>query len=497
ITAGAIRAKEKIAIFGDYDVDGITSTAIRVKFFRELGADVIWHLPDREREGYGVNEAAVRDFAAKGAGLMITVDCGITASREALIARELGMRTVITDHHQPGRDLPQADAVVNPNQRGDSSGLGNLAGVGVAFMFLAALNRVMGHPVMDMMKFMDLVALGTICDTMPLTGLNRAIAASGLKVLDRTLNCGLKALMESTGVRRADVYAAGFMLGPRLNAAGRITDAGLALDLLLTDNSLMAADLVSRLNEMNAKRQSIQNAIMIDADGQAQKQSGKFCIFAAGHGWHGGVMGIVAGRLREKYGVPCCVATISGGVVNGSGRSVSGVDLGRIIRDALEAGLITAGGGHAAAAGFDLAASGSEKFAVFLEERVKLQLGGSRQKPRLATDIGMDAGGATVELCAKLSQLEPFGMGNPEPVLALSGGIWTFAKTIGNGSHFSGNLKTASGNLAVVGFGMSGTPVGKFLLDEANRGAKIRLAGRLKMNDRFGGVQFLLEDAAV
>lgn len=500
IIADAVRAKKKIAIFGDYDVDGITSAAILIKFFRQVGADVIWHLPDRESEGYGLNESAIRDFAGQGAEALLTVDCGIGAVTEVALAKELGMSVVVTDHHEPAETLPNADAVVNPKQPGDASGLDSLAGVGVAFMFLIAVNRELGHPVADMIQFLDLVAIGTICDTMPLIGLNRAIVSSGLRVLEKRQNVGLRVLIEKSGARKVDVYTVGFILGPRLNAAGRMTDANLSLDLILTDNFMVADDLAEKLNQQNIKRQSIQNAILIDADNEArrQKDAGAYCLFISGADWHGGVMGIVAGRLKEKYNLPCCVATSSAGIINGSGRSIDGVDLGRIIHMAIDQGIITAGGGHAAAAGFELSAENEKQFAEFLNEQVSTLLNGVHPTPAINVDIEMDAGGANIDLAASLSKMAPFGIGNAEPVMALTGGMWTFGRTMGNGGmHLSGNLKTSAGNLAVVGFNMSDSEIGRFLLDETNFNSIIRVVGKLKENDFSGGIQLFLEDVAV
>ncbi|MDR3208600.1 MAG: single-stranded-DNA-specific exonuclease RecJ [Rickettsiales bacterium] len=500
IIAGAVRSKKKISVFGDYDVDGITGTAILIQFFRALGIEVLWHLPDRESEGYGLNEKAIRGFAARGAEVLITVDCGISAVKEVAVAKELGMTVVVTDHHEPTASVPLADAIVNPKQGGDESGLTYLAGVGVAFMFLIALNRELGHPVSDFMRFLDLVSLGTICDTMPLVGLNRAIVASGLKVLDKRQNIGLRVLMDKAGVRGADVYAAGFILGPRLNAAGRITDATLALDLILTDNELVADSLAGKLNDMNAKRQSIQNAILLDADERAKKQaeSGAYCLYVSGNDWHGGVVGIVAGRLKEKYGRPCCIATKSGGIVNGSGRSIENVDLGKIIHAALAEKIIAGGGGHAAAAGFELDEGNETGFIRFLNENVCAALGGSHPVPKINIDAEMDAGGANWDLAENLSKLAPFGMGNSEPVLCLSGSMWIYGRTMGTGAHLSGTLKTSAGTLPVVGFNMSDSAIGRFLLDESNFGSIIRVVGKLKKNDYHGhGVQLFLEDVSL
>ncbi len=506
IIADSIMRGDKIAIYGDYDVDGITSTAIFIKYLRAIGADVMWHLPTREGEGYGLNIVAVDDIADKGAQLLITVDCGISGAAEVLHAKQRGMRVVVTDHHSPDSILPDADAVVNPKRTDDTSGLSYLAGVGVAFLTLVAVNRELksrGQNIdIDLMNYMDLVALGTICDTMPLTGLNRAFVATGLKVLGLQKNLGLKVLMQIAGIKKPSVYAAGFALGPRLNAAGRLDSALPALDLLLTDNVLIANDLAARLHAMNQERIDIQNAIMLGATAMAEKcKADKRCsLFVCGDNWHGGVMGIIAGRLKDKYNLPTCVATRADGEINGSGRSIAGVDLGKIIHDALAAGVISEGGGHAAAAGFSLSADNESAFREFLEQQVLQQLNGQLPVAEVVVDAELDAGAATMKLVNGLASLEPFGQGNPEPTLVLNGAALRYASVMGNGSHLRGVVNTSAGTqLAFVGFNLVGTPVGDFLLDDANTNTKIRLLGKLKENEYNGRVsaQFFLEDIAV
>lgn len=513
IIADSILAGEKIAIYGDYDVDGITSTAVLVKYLRALDVDVTWHLPTREGEGYGLNIGAIDEIARSGAKLIITVDCGISGVAEVAHAKSLGMRVVVTDHHSPDSVLPAADAVVNPKRADDTSGLAYLAGVGVAFLTLVAVRRelrsrdlpdVLAHQVAatDPMNYMDLVALGTICDTMPLIGLNRAFVATGLKVLNLRQNLGLRTLMDVAGIKRASVYAAGFAIGPRLNAAGRLDSAAPALELLLTDNPLIANDLAQKLHTMNQERIDIQNAIMISASELAQKccDAGRCSLFVCGDNWHGGVMGIIAGRLKDKYNLPSCVATRSDGVINGSGRSIHGVDLGKIIHDALAAGIVSEGGGHAAAAGFSLSVENESQFCEFLEKSVREQLNGVMPNKEIIADAEMDAGGATLQLINKLSALEPFGQGNPEPTLILDGATLRFATTMGHGVHLRGSVMTSAGTqLAFVGFNLVGTPVGDFLLDDANTNTKIKMLGKLKENEYNGRVsaQFVIDDIAV
>ena len=513
IIADAVVSGDKIAIYGDYDVDGITSTAVFVKYMRQIGADVIWHLPTREGEGYGLNTVAVQEIADAGAKLLITVDCGISGNEEVDFAKRCGLRVVVTDHHSPDAILPNADAVVNPKRSDDVSGLDYLAGVGVAFLTVVAVNRELKSrdlpadvkekiDSLNLMNFMDLVALGTICDTMPLVGLNRAFVATGLKVMGLRQNLGLRVLMDIAGIKKPSVYAAGFALGPRLNAAGRLNSAAPALELLLTDNPLIAHSLAEKLHQMNQDRIDIQNTIMLRAIDMADKccAKGNCSLFLCGDNWHGGVMGIIAGRLKDKYNLPSCVATKSDGVINGSGRSIPGVDLGKIIHDALAAGIISEGGGHAAAAGFSLSAENETAFCDFLENAVREQLHGQMPEREVIVDAEMDAGAATMRLVNKLNALEPFGQGNPEPTLVLSGAMLRYASTMGNGSHLRGTIATSSGtNVSFVGFNLVGTPVGDFLLDDGNINAKIKMLGKLKENEYNGRVsaQFVLEDIAV
>ena len=510
VIADAICAHQKIAIYGDYDVDGITATAVFVKYLRALGVDVSWHLPTREGEGYGLNVSAIEQIAQSGVNLLITVDCGISGIKEVEFAKQLGIKVVVTDHHSPDMMLPNADAVVNPKRNDDTAGLDYLAGVGVAFLTLVSLNRELkrrgffdnelNH--VNLLNYVDLVALGTICDTMPLIELNRAFVATGLKVMGLQQNLGLKTLMNVAGIKNPSVYAVGFALGPRLNAAGRLDSAAPALELLLTDNPLVAQDLANKLHKMNQDRIDIQNAIMIDANRMAEQccKSGRCSLFVCGDNWHGGVMGIIAGRLKDRYNLPTCVATKSDGVINGSGRSIPKIDLGKIIHDAMAAHILSEGGGHATAAGFTLDAMHEMDFCEFLEKAVQEQLNGEKPVSEIMVDAVIDSGGANINLVKKLSVLAPFGQCNPEPTLVLSGGVLKYAAVMGNGNHLRGAIRTSNGGqLNFVGFNMVGTPVGDFLLDDANTNTKIMMLGKLKENEYNGRVsaQFTLEDIAL
>ncbi|MBO7508829.1 MAG: single-stranded-DNA-specific exonuclease RecJ [Alphaproteobacteria bacterium] len=513
IIAESVRAGEKIAIYGDYDVDGVTSTAIFVKYLRDVGANVVWHLPTREGEGYGLNPEAVRELYDSGVNLIVTVDCGISGLAEVELARSLGMKVVVTDHHSPDETLPNANAVVNPKRSDDNSGLDYLAGVGVAFLVLVALNRELKKSSdsdlvarangVNLLTSLDCVALGTICDTMALVDLNRAFVATGLKVLNLRQNLGLRTLMDVAHVDRVSVYTAGFVLGPRLNAAGRLNSANPALDLLLTDNPLIAHDLAEKLDAMNQERIGIQNVIMNQASEIADAccKNGRCSLFVCGDNWHGGVMGIIAGRLKDKYNLPACVATRVDGVINGSGRSIPGVNLGAIVHDALSHGLISEGGGHSAAAGFSLPVDKEQEFCEFLEQSVISQLNGNVPATDVNVDAEMDAGGVTMKLVKKINMLEPFGQSNPEPIFVLHGAIVSRSSVTGRGgAHIRGDFRTSTGGrLEFVGFNMVGTPVGDFLLDDANINTKIMVLGRLKENSYNGrtSVQIMVEDIAL
>jgi single-stranded-DNA-specific exonuclease len=441
---------------------------------------------------------------------LITVDCGISGVEEVAKAKELGLKVVVTDHHSPDSILPNADAIVNPKRTDDTSGLSFLAGVGVAFLTLVALNRELksrnyfGDKIsqINLLNYMDFVALGTICDTMPLIELNRAFVSTGLKVLGLRQNLGLRTLMDLAGIKQPSVYAVGFAIGPRLNAAGRLDSAAPALDLLLTDNPLIANDLANKLHRMNQERIDIQNAIMLSASDIADRccKEGKCSLFVCGDNWHGGVMGIIAGRLKDKYNLPTCVATRNDGIINGSGRSIPEIDLGKIIHDALYKGILSEGGGHSAAAGFTLKVENEQDFCDFLEKAVGEQLQGKKPSPEILVDAQIDASGANMKLVESLSELAPFGQSNPEPTLVLNGCMLKFATVMGNGSHLRGMIKTSSGmQLPFVGFNLVGTPVGDFLLDDANINTKIMMLGKLKENEYNGrvNVQFVLEDMAI
>ncbi|MDR0803475.1 MAG: single-stranded-DNA-specific exonuclease RecJ [Rickettsiales bacterium] len=503
IAGDAIIAGKKIGVFGDYDVDGITSAAILVRFLRMIGADPAWHLPDRDTEGYGLNNAAITEFAAAGVGLMITVDCGISGHAEIEFAKTLGIETIVTDHH-PDDSIPDALAVIDPKRPDDESGLGYLAGVGVAFMFVVALKRELAArgyqmPEINMMDFVDLVALGTICDMMPLVGLNRAFVKTGLQTMRQTKNLGLQSLMTVSDVKVPSVYAAGFILGPRLNAAGRLDSANPALELLLCDNPMAAMDFANLLNATNARRIDKTNGILLHATEIAEKIKDRNHIFICQDDWPKGFMGIIAGRIKDKFNLPTLVATRLGDEINGSGRSIPQIDLGAIIRGALAAGILSEGGGHSVAAGFSLRGDRMEDFQRFLSDQVELQLAGAEIISEINVDLEIDSAGATRDLVNKMSALAPFGQANPEPVLVLNNAFIGYCRAVGT-NHVSGVFRNSvGGNLSFIGFNLADSPIGRFLLDDSNTGRRVILCGKLKENDYNGrkDIQFVLEDMAV
>ena len=413
--AHAISHGETVAVFGDYDVDGACSAAIVTLLLRQFGCPVLTHVPDRMREGYGPNAPALLGLVGQGATLIVCVDCG-TAAGSALAAVGNSADVVVLDHHATNGLPPPILATVNPNRLDCSSGLGGCCAAAVAFLAAIATVRVLrraGHfaarPEPDLRDMLDLVALATICDVMPLQGLNRAFVTQGLRVMARRARPGIAALLEAASVNGLpSAMTCGFALGPRINASGRIGDASLGLRLLLTDDPVEARALALRLDSTNRDRQEVEAGMMDDAIAQAEAQAraGRAALLISGEGFHAGVVGIVAGRLKERLNRPVCVAAVGDGVAKGSGRSVPGVDLGQAIIAAQQAGILTAGGGHTMAAGFTLPAAGLATFHDFLDARLA-HAATLPSRADLAVEGSLAVGGATVELAQHLSQLSP------------------------------------------------------------------------------------------
>jgi single-stranded-DNA-specific exonuclease len=510
IAEAAMRG-EKVAIFGDYDVDGATSAALAAWHLRHCGLDPLIHIPDRLFEGYGPNTEAVRALAGKGATLLITVDCGTTSIEPLAEAKRLGMSVVVIDHHQPGDVMPEVDALVNPNRLDDLSGLGYLAAVGLTLVTLVAVNRELRSrgfwtaemPEPDLLGMLHHVALGTVADVAPLIGLNRAFVAKGLIAMRRRDHVGHTALMDVSRLNGPpDAWHLGFMLGPRINAGGRIGRADLGVRLLLEGDVSEAARIAAELDRLNNERRVIEQAAEAQAEAEALASLGLedkgSVIVTASEGWHPGVVGLVAARLKEKFVRPVfAIALEPGGIGTGSGRSIGGVDLGKAVRQAVADGLLMKGGGHAMAAGVTLRKEKLAEFRAYMENALAHDVAQSRHVNELFIDGAISARGATPELAATLNRAGPFGSGNPEPVLALPSHQLVFADEVGQ-AHL--RLRFKSGDGAIVNgiaFRSIGQKLGHALL--AQRGQLVHVAGSLVV-DRYQGserVQLRVLDIAV
>lgn len=510
--ADAVIAGEKIAVFGDYDVDGATSSALLKRFFRALGVDLRIYIPDRLREGYGPNAPALLKLRGEGVSLVITVDCGTMAHKALGAALDAGLDIVVSDHHLAEPALPPALAVVNPNRLDDESDQGALAAVGVTYLLVVAVNRMLrergfysdklAEP--DLLQWLDLVALGTVADVVPLVGLNRAFVAQGLRVLARRRNTGLAALGDVAKLAGTpSPYHLGFLLGPRVNAGGRVGRSDLGVRLLSTEDPVEAAALARDLNELNRERQAIEAQVLEAATAQVDVALGASrpnmlppLILAAAHGWHPGVIGIVASRLKDRYDRPSIVIAFDEkGEGKGSGRSVNGVDLGQTVTAALEAGFLINGGGHKMAAGLTIREEKLDAFRDFVEERLAAQLSQQPEARVLKLDGALSAGGARRDLFDLLEQAGPYGAGNPEPRFAIPSVRVAFADIVGLG-HVRCTLVSEDGaKLKAIAFRAGDGPLGKALLE---RGAgPFHVAGRLQPDDWKGkrDVQLLIEDA--
>jgi single-stranded-DNA-specific exonuclease len=508
--AKAVIDGESVAIFGDYDVDGATSSALLTLFLRHAGLDPAVHIPDRIFEGYGPNLAAIRDLAGAGATLLVTLDCGTTSHEVLAGAGELGLDVVVCDHHQADETLPRVEALVNPNRLDDLSGLGHLCAAGVTFMLVVALNRRLrergfwttARPEPDLMRCLDLVALGTVADVVPLKGLNRAFVARGLAVMRRRENVGLRALMDAARLDGPpSPYHLGFLLGPRINAGGRIGDAGLGVRLLVTDDTGEAIRIAGELDRLNRERQVVEQGTVAEAEAEALAalgplEEGAAVVVTARDGWHPGVVGLVASRLKERFKRPAFAVSFTGDTGTGSGRSLPGVDLGAAVRRAVSEGLLAKGGGHAMAAGITVSRDRLAAFRAFLEERLAPAVAAARREEALLIDAATTAAAVRPSLVAMLERAGPFGSGNAEPVLVLPSHTVVYAEEVG-GAHVRTRLKTGDGQTVdAIAFRAAGQPVGKALAD--HRGKPLHVAGAVAL-DRWQGqdrVQFRILDAA-
>ncbi|MCY4311814.1 MAG: single-stranded-DNA-specific exonuclease RecJ [Rhodospirillaceae bacterium] len=503
----ALENCEPLAVFGDYDVDGATSAAILHRYFASIGADLRIYVPDRIKEGYGPNAEALLKLHRDGMRVVFTVDCGITAHDSLTAAQKAGLDVIVLDHHVAESALPPAAAVVNPNRLDDNSPHKTLAAVGVAFLFLVALNRALrargkfspgAEP--DLIALLDLVALGTVCDVVPLIGLNRVLVAQGLRIMARRQNTGLKVLADVASITSPPgTYHAGFLLGPRINAGGRVGQADLGARLLATDDPIVALSLAEKLDHYNTERKAIEQAVLNEAMALAEQQvaDGVSFILVADRGWHPGVIGIVASRIVDRFNRPACVAGIDGSIAKASCRSVTGIDLGAAIVAARQAGLLMSGGGHKMAGGFTAAADGIDAVHAFLRERLdwaSVVVGAVRA---LTIDATLTPAAATRSLQQEIEKVGPVGAGNAEPRFALAGVRIAKADIVGD-AHVRCQLADSQGcRLKAIAFGCAAEPLGQALLQ--SRGGGLHLAGKLRADDWQGreDVQFLIDDGAL
>lgn len=509
ILVDALEARRRIAVFADYDVDGASSAAQIVRWFRAMGLEISIYVPDRILEGYGPSPAAFRRLKDEGAELVITVDCGAAAHDALAHAAEIGLPVVVVDHHlMRAGEIPAVAALVNPNRPDDRSGQGHLAAAGVAFVLLAALNREArrrglfgGTAEPDIKAWLDLAAMGAICDVTQLSGFNRALAAQGLKVMSNWRNPGLAALMQiAKGQGPASVFHVGFLLGPRINAGGRIGRSDLGARLLSTDDPAEAAALAEELDALNASRKDVEREVQEAAVRHIERESNQSdapCLVVAEDGWHPGVIGIVAGRLRERYRKPVIVIGIDrpGNVGKGSGRSQPGVNLGRAVQAAYEEGLLLSGGGHAMAAGLSVRPDTISELRAFLCERLADECQVAAAEDGLEIDALITTRGADRSLWTDFQRLAPFGPGNPEPLFAAAD-VKVERPTAMNGGHVRCTLTDRTGGrLKAIAWRCEDTEAGRRLLSE---GGLVHVAGRLKPDDWQGreSVQLEIEDVA-
>ncbi len=506
----ALQAKANIHVFADYDVDGASSAALLVRWFRAMGHALSIYVPDRMTEGYGPSAKAFDTLKASGADLVITVDCGAAANEALAHAAAIALNVVVIDHHLMRSEPPTALAVVNPNRPGCSSGHGNLAAAGVVFVLLAALNRegrrrglFAEKPEPDIRQWLDLAALGAICDVTGLTGFNRALTGLGLKVMSDWRNPGLRALLAAAGAEPGPAKSnhAGFILGPRINAGGRIGRSDLGARLLSTDDPAEAEALAIELDALNLSRRDVERAVTdaavrrVEATGAHADESA--VVVVAGEDWHPGVVGIVAGRLRERWRKPVIVIGVDPvtGLGKGSGRSQPGMNLGRAIQAAWESGILLAGGGHAMAAGLTMDGARVSELTAFLNERLASERIEAVAQDALEIDALIDPAAATRDLFESFERLAPFGPANPEPSFALSG-VQAREPVAMNGGHVRCRLVGPDGaSVKAIAWRCADLPTGQALL--SGQGG-LSIVGRLKADDWNGrkGVQFEIEDVA-
>ncbi|MEI5680278.1 MULTISPECIES: single-stranded-DNA-specific exonuclease RecJ [unclassified Mesorhizobium] len=503
----AVVRREKVAIFGDYDVDGAASSALLKRFLAHYGIEAEIYIPDRIFEGYGPNPEAMRELVSRGARLIVTVDCGTNSAASIDAAREAGADVVVLDHHQVGGPLPVASAIVNPNRDDDLSGQGHLCAAGVVFLALVQTAKVLrtknsGVTPPDLLSMLDLVALATVCDVVPLTGVNRAFVVKGLLAIRQQKNVGIAALARISRIGEPiGTFHLAFLIGPRINAGGRIGDAALGSRLLATDDPVEAGKIAETLDRLNQERQAMEQEMLAEARAEADAElaggAGPAVIVTAGPKWHPGIVGLLASRLKDHARRPAfAIAFNPNGVGTGSGRSVSGFDLGKLVREAAERGLIVKGGGHAMAAGITVEREKLGALRAFFEERAAADVFRLQGEESLPIDAALAADGATTTLLDTLEKAGPFGAGHVAPVFVLPRHKIVDARLVGS-SHIRVDLRSdGGGRIQAIAFRALDTALGDFLFK--SRGATVHVAGSLSSNYWNGNrtAQFRIIDAA-
>ncbi|QND64271.1 single-stranded-DNA-specific exonuclease RecJ [Mesorhizobium loti] len=505
--AAAVMAREKVAIFGDYDVDGAASSALLKRFLTHFSVPSEIYIPDRIFEGYGPNPDAMRELVSRGATLIVTVDCGTNSAVSIDAANEAGADVVVLDHHQVGGALPAAIAVVNPNRDDDLSGQGHLCAAGVVFLALVQTAKILRARMPDaappdLLSLLDIVALATVCDVVPLTGVNRAFVVKGLQMARQQKNEGLAALARVSRIGEPiSTFHLAYLIGPRINAGGRIGDAALGSRLLATDDPVEARTIAETLDRLNQERQLMEQEMLAaaraEADAELAGGNGPAIVVTASNSWHPGIVGLLASRLKDHARRPAfAIAFNAVGIGTGSGRSVSGFDLGRLVREAADAGLIVKGGGHGMAAGITVERAKLGELRAFFEERAAADVFRLQGEESLAIDGALAAEGATLGLLDALEKAGPFGAGHAAPVFALPRHRLADARPVGT-NHIRVELQSESGGrIQAIAFRAVDTALGEFLFK--NRGKTIHVAGSLSGNYWNGNrtVQFRITDAA-
>jgi single-stranded-DNA-specific exonuclease len=506
-TIVAIKNKEKIGIFGDYDVDGATSTAILGQHFRSLKIDFEIYIPDRKSEGFGPNEKAFSEFIAKKVNLIFTVDCGTLSFEPMAYAKNRNVDVIILDHHQSEIQLPNAHSIVNPNRFDDQSELNYLCAAGVCFLFLIALNKKLrdqnwfksnsiNEP--DLIQILDLVSLGTVCDVVPLIGLNRAIVTQGLKVLKKKKNMGLKTLIELNNIdNNITAYHLGFILGPRINAGGRVGKSSHGANLLLNNDPKKTFQLASELNNYNKERQILQSELLSQILNKNLTNNSDPVIILHGKNWHEGIIGIIAARIKEKHNKPTIVISSYSGVGKGSARSINGFDIGSTIISAVQVGLLVKGGGHKMAAGFTIDMKKIDEFREFVFRKFKSINMDIEDKKKYYYDVQIAPSAVNLEFFEKINLLAPFGSGNMEPRFLIQDIKIVNSKIVGEKHIKSVLVGSDSTTIKTISFNSVDTDLSAYLLKKNTK--NFNIVGKLSLNEWRGqkNVEFIIDDISV